>query len=319
MTALSFAESVLENEPWVPTPLLPAQSIGHKLDVDLWLKREDCTPVGSFKLRGALVAMARSGDELTDRGIYVASAGNYGLAIAVAGQRRGIDVTVVVPARATPSKLERIRLSGATVIEHDDDFDGAKEFAANAAVHAGAAFWEDGVIQEMSDGAGTITSELLTHPNPWDHVLVPIGNGSLMKGIATVFKRERPATRVIGLVPSGAPSMAQALRGETWDETVPMDTVADGLAVRIPIRPIVEELKPLVDDVWLVDDSRLLPAALSLMELEQVMVEPSAAITVAGLADRHLELSGKRIAAIMTGAHLRRSLISELAPTEPLL
>ena len=113
--------------------------------------------------------------------------------------------------------------------------------------------------------------------------------------------------------------MAQALRGETWDETAPIDTVADGLAVRIPIQPIVEELKPLVDDVWLVDDSRLLPAALSLMDLEQVMVEPSAAITVAGLADRHLELSGKRIAAIMTGAHLRRSLISELAPTEPLL
>ena len=319
MTTLQFANDVLKNEPWVPTPLLPAQTIGGRLGVELWLKREDCTPVGSFKLRGALVSMARRGDEMKSRGVYVASAGNYGLAMAVAGQRRGVAVTVVVPLGATPSKLERIRLSGAAVIEHDADFDGAKEFARSAAADAGAAFWEDGIIEEMAHGAATIAQELLTHPDPWNHVLVPVGNGSLIKGIATVFKEEHPATQVIGLVPSGAPSMAQGIRGEPWDESAPMDTVADGLAVRVPIRPIVQELTALVDDVWLVDDGKLLPAVLSLMELEQVMVEPSAAITMAGLADHHLELSGKRVVAIITGAHLRHSLMSELVTAEGLL
>ena len=98
-----------------------------------------------------------------------------------------------------------------------------------------------------------------------------------------------------------------------------MTTIADGLAVRVPIRPIVQELKALVDEVWLVNDEKLLPAVLSLMELEQVMVEPSAAITMAGLADHRSELSGKRVVAIMTGAHLRRSLMSELATIDGLL
>jgi threonine dehydratase len=319
MTTLQFANDLLKNEPWVPTPLLPAKTIGDRLGVELWLKREDCTPVGSFKLRGALVSMARRGDEMRTRGVYVASAGNYGLAMAVAGQRRGVEVTVVVPLGATPSKLERIRLCGATVIEHDADFDGAKEFARTAAADAGAAFWEDGIIEEMAHGAATISQELLTHPEPWDYVLVPVGNGSLIKGVASVFKDEHPATRVVGLVPSGAPSMAQGIRGEPWDEGAPMTTIADGLAVRVPIRPIVQELKALVDEVWLVNDEKLLPAVLSLMELEQVMVEPSAAITLAGLADHSSELSGKRVVAIMTGAHLRQSLMSELLTTEGLL
>ena len=126
---LKFASEVLSNERWTPTPLLPATVIGNHLGCDLWLKREDCTPIGSFKLRGALVAMARLADNLPSMGVYVASAGNYGLAITVAGQKRGVPVTVVVPEGATPSKLERIRLSGGQVVVHGSDFDIAKDFA----------------------------------------------------------------------------------------------------------------------------------------------------------------------------------------------
>ncbi|MCI0441450.1 MAG: pyridoxal-phosphate dependent enzyme, partial [Chloroflexi bacterium] len=132
-----------------------------------------------------------------------------------------------------------------------------------------------------------------------------------IKGIASVFKERSPETRVVGLVPSGAPAMAQALKGQLWDAGASISTIADGLAVRVPIASIVEELKALVDEVWLVDDAKLLPAVRSLLELEQTLAEPSAAITVAAASDHKAELAGKRVAAIITGAHLRASLLQE--------
>ena len=316
---LEFALDVLSREAWAPTPLLPASVIGSRLGLDLWLKREDCTPIGSFKLRGALVAMAMHGAGLPDRGLCVASAGNYGLAMALAGQRRGVPVTVVVPAGATPSKLERIRLCGATVVQHGEDFDTAKEFARATAAGDGAAFWEDGVIEETAHGAATIAVEVLDRSDRWDMVVVPLGNGSLIKGISTVFKARSPRTKVVAVVPAGSPSMAQALRGEKWDESAPIDTLADGLAVRVPIRRIVDELKPLIDDVWLVEESDLLPAVKSLLELEQVVTEPSAAIPIAGLVARRKQLAGKRVAAILTGAHLSPELMARSLSADGLL
>ena len=316
---LELARSILAREPWVPTPLLPAMTIGDRLGVDLWLKRDDCTPIGSFKLRGALVAMALAAGSLPPAGVWVASAGNYGLGIAVAGQRHNVRVTVVVPEGATPSKVDRIRLAGATVIRHGGDFDSAKGFARESAEREGAAFWEDGVIEETAHGAATIGSELLQDSDPWDLVVVPLGNGSLMKGIATVLKARSPGTRVVGVVPAGAPSMAHAIWGEPWDETASIDTYADGLAVRVPILPIVEELKRLVDDVWLVEEAKLLPAVRSLVELEQVMAEPSAAIAVAGMVERRDQLRGQRVAAILTGAHLDVALLPKVMAGERLV
>ncbi len=195
----------------------------------------------------------------------------------------------------------------------------AKDFARASAARAGAAFWEDGVVEEMAFGAATIGAELLEHPDPWDMVVVPVGNGSLMKGIAAVFKARSPQTRVLGVVPAGSPSMALALRGQPWDEAASIDTCADGLAVRVPIRGIVEEPRRLVDDVWLVGESTLLSAVRSLMELEQVLAEPSAASTVAGLAEHREDAAGKRVAAVLTGAHLPMSLMPEIMSADALL
>ena len=318
MSRTEFAKNLLKDEPWAPTPLLQAQAIGGALGIELWLKREDCTPVGSFKLRGALVAMERQGPGVPAAGVYVASAGNYGLAIATAGRRAGIGVTVFVAPGATPSKLNRIRMCGSRVVEQGNDFDAAKDAARSIAREDGAAFWEDGVITEMADGAATIASELLDHPEPWDAVVVPVGNGSLIKGVATEFKTRSPETRVVGLVSTGAPAMAHAIQGRPWDEHAPVDTIADGLAVRLPIMAIAEEIGPLVDDVWLVDESLLIPAVRTLMEMEQVMAEPSAAINIAGLAEHRAQMAGKRVAAIITGGHLSMSLLPEIGSSKGL-
>ena len=318
-TTIEFAASLIEAEPWTPTPLLKAYGISSRLGADVWLKREDCTPIGSFKLRGAITTAGALADGVPDAGVFVASAGNYGLAIVYACARYGIPVTVVAPEGATPSKLERIRLLGGTMEIYGNDFDVAKGCAKEKARKAGGVFWEDGVVEEMATGAGTIATELLRHPEPWDMVVVPLGNGSLIKGIAQEMKRRSPDTKVVAVVADGAPSMAQALLGQAWDESAAVDTLADGLAVRIPITKIVEELVELVDEVWTVSVSDMLPAVKTLMKMEQVLAEPSAATPIAAMAGHRDEIRGKRVAAIVSGAHLSMSLLLELTNTKGLL
>ena len=139
-TPIEFASSVIKKEQWTPTPLLSADVIGDFLGINLWFKREDCTPVGSFKLRGATVALERLKSEIDTNGIWVASAGNFGLAIAVAGKQRGIDVSVVVPENATPIKMDRIKLAGATVVKYGKDFDESKDYARLKASELGSSF-----------------------------------------------------------------------------------------------------------------------------------------------------------------------------------
>ncbi|MDD9994994.1 MAG: pyridoxal-phosphate dependent enzyme [Dehalococcoidia bacterium] len=307
------ARQVLRAEPWLPTPLLPSAVAGQRLGIDLWFKREDCTPVGSFKIRGGLVSMALADGTAADRGVYGASAGNYGLALAEAGRRRGVRVTIVVPIGANPSKVQRILATGASVIHHGDDFDAAKEHARSTAKEVGAAFWEDGVIPEMALGAATIAAELIESEMNWDWVLVPVGNGSLIKGIAWMFRSMSPDTKVIGLVSTGAPAMAMAISGEPFDPTALTSTEADGLDVRVPIVPISREIGDLVAGVWLVPEQSLIPAVRSMIDLEQTMVEPSAAITLAACHSHREDLKGARVAAIVTGAHLRSSLLEAVS------
>lgn len=307
------ARDILATEPWLPTPLLPSAGVGQRLGIDLWLKREDCTPIGSFKIRGGLVSMGMAGSEGVRGGVYGASAGNYGLALAEAGRRRGVKVTVVVPTGANPSKMQRITSTGASVIEHGADFDAAKEFAREAARKDGAAFWEDGVIPEMALGAATIGRELVDSGMRWDWVLVPLGNGSLLKGIAWAFRSFSPETRVVGLVSTGARAMAQAVAGEPFDPVEPTCTEADGLDVRVPIIPISREIGELGCDIWEVPENSLIPAVRSMIDLEQTLAEPSAAITLAAASIRRSDLEGSRVAAVITGSHLRSSLLETVA------
>ena len=309
---------IISKQNWTPTPFYKATSLSHKLNLNLWLKREDCTPIGSFKIRGALIAMDSLGDSIPDTGVCVASAGNYGLAISTAGQFHGIKTTVFVPENATESKVEKIRLSGATVIQKGSDFDTAKNMARKYAESNKMLFWEDGVLNEMVCGSSTIAREIISVSQDWDYIIVPVGNGSLIKGIAQEIKKTLPSTKVLGLVPSGSPAMYQALTGIDWDESASPKTTADGLSVRIPIKQITEEIKPLIDGVFLIQESKLLPAVKAFIEQEQMAVETSAAICLAGITEIN-GLDGKNVAAIITGSHIQPRLLQEALAGKSLL
>ena len=180
---------IISKQNWTPTPFYKATSLSNKLNLNLWLKREDCTPIGSFKIRGAIIAMDSLGESIPDTGVCVASAGNNWLAISTAGQFHGIKTTVFVPENATESKVEKIRLSGATVIQKGSDFDTAKNMARKYAESNKMLFWEDGVLNEMVCGSSTIAREIISVSQDWDYIIVPVGNGSLIKGIAEEIKK----------------------------------------------------------------------------------------------------------------------------------
>jgi len=272
--------SMIQNETWTPTPLLKANVLSDLLNSDIWLKREDCTPVKSFKLRGALSVLGDLADsDKSVKKIVAASAGNYGLAIAEACKRNNVESIIFVPEDANISKIERIKLTGSEVIKTGRDFDDAKLNAKKYAEDTGLLFLEDGKLPGMHMGAETIGNEIIE--SNFDYVFVPIGNGSLISGIGNAVKDRTNNTKIIGLIPSESPSMFLALNNKNFENQT-ADTIADGLSVRNPVIDSVNLVKEIVDDVLLVEEDLLMKSMKSFIDYENLLVEPSAAITLAG-------------------------------------
>ena len=217
------------------SPQFNCEPLSEALGAQLTLKIESMNPIRCFKGRGAdfLVAEAeRAGDE---REMICASAGNFGQAMAYSARRRGRSVAVYAAENASPLKIERMRALGADVRLFGADFDTAKSEARKVAAETGARMVEDGLDVETAEGAGTIGLELTEDGAPLDAVIVPLGNGALINGIATAVKANSPSTQVIAVQSDGAPAMIESWRTETVVETETVDTIADGIAVRVPV------------------------------------------------------------------------------------
>ncbi|MFL2762888.1 MAG: threonine/serine dehydratase [Dehalococcoidia bacterium] len=310
--------SMIKNETWTPTPLLKANVLSDLLNSDIWLKREDCTPVKSFKLRGALSVLG----DLTDsdksvKKIVAASAGNYGLAIAEACKRNNIESIIFVPEDANISKIDRIKLTGSEVIKSGRDFDDAKSNAKKYAEDTGLLFLEDGKLPAMHMGAETIGNEIIE--SNFDYVFVPIGNGSLISGIGNAVKDKTNNTKIIGLVPSESPSMFLALNDENFENQT-ADTIADGLSVRNPVIDSVNLAKEIVDDVLLVEEDLLMKSMKSFIDYENLLVEPSAAITLAGFVQYRDKFPDQsKICFIITGGLVDPRMIDNIISEKGLI
>ncbi len=310
--------SMIDNEPWTPTPLLKANVLSDLLNADIWLKREDCTPVKSFKIRGALSVIgdiAKSDKNV--KKIVAASAGNYGLAIAEACKRNKIDSVIFVPEDANISKVERIKLSGSEVVKIGRDFDDAKLNAKKYAEDTDLLFLEDGKLPGMHIGAETIGTEIVD--SNFDYVFVPIGNGSLISGIGKAIKDKNKDTKIIGLVPSESPSMFLALNNKDYENQT-ADTIADGLSVRVPVLDSVNRVKEFIDDVLLVEETLLIRSMKSFIDYENMLVEPSSAITLAGFfeyRDKFPDLS--KICFVITGSLVDPRMVDEIISQEGLI
>ena len=279
------------------------------------VKVETANPIRSFKGRGADF-FARSLDP--KQTIVCASAGNFGQAMAYVGRSRRIAVQVFVAHDVNPAKAERMRSLGAEVTLCDGDFDAAKDNARQqAADHPECIFVEDGAEDAIGEGAGTIGIELLA-AGTFDTVVVPLGDGALITGIAAWIKDHSPGTQIIGVCPGATPAMLHAWREArgmpqvpaVTDMNQPTCTIADGIEVRVPVQKSVEKMKNLVDDIVLVDDDALIEAMRLSASSLGLVLEPSGAAGLAAI--RRHKLTGERLATILTGSNIHPQMLAKL-------
>jgi len=291
------------------TPQFVCEPLSDRLGITTVLKVECVNPIRSFKGRGTDYLLHRLGAQ--PQGLVCASAGNFGQGMAYAARKRGTKLTVFAAVTANPLKVDRMRALGAEVILEGQDFDDAKAVAMRHATASGAFYVEDGLLGPIAEGAGTIASELGRMSEPIDAWIVPLGNGSLINGMGSWLRRNSPATRVIAVCPSGAPSMFMSWRAGKPVSTASLDTIADGIAVRIPVPEAFEMMGSAVDEVMLVTDAEIIDSMRWLHRDAGLIVEPAGAAGVAGAAKLRDELAGKRVAIPLTGGNVTEDQIRE--------
>lgn len=285
------------------------ESLSAALGQRVLVKVETLNPIRSFKGRGADF-LVQSLDPAVQ--IICASAGNFGQAIAYAGRRRGMRVEVFVANDVNPFKKERMESFGAVVTKAGADFDVAKKSArAAAASRPGCIFVEDGAEDAIAEGAGTIGIELL-RAGEMDTIVVPLGDGALITGVAAWMKAKSPRTRIVGVCASGAPSMLESVRrGDVVSSHAA--TIADGIAVSAPIPKSVARVAQLVDEIVAVDDAAMLDAMRLAALTLGLLLEPAGAAGLAAI--RAHSIPGDRLATILTGSNIHPALLPELLGT----
>lgn len=283
------------------SPQLVCETLGNALGVCMALKIETLNPIRSFKGRGAdlLVSGAAAGVPL-----MCASAGNFGQAMAYACRRHGLPLTVYASTQASSLKVERMRALGAAVIQHGLDFDDAKAHARGVAQASGIRFVEDSLDIETVEGAGTIGLEWLALPEPLDTLLVPLGNGAMFNGIASVMKARKPATRMIAVQAAEAPAMIRSWRAGRVIQHAQARTIADGVAVRCPVPQALDDMRGLVDDAILVREQTIIDAMRLIHRHAGVVAEPSGALGVAAVLEQPHAFQNQRVGTIICGGNL---------------
>jgi threonine dehydratase len=284
------------------TPQFVSEPLSDQLGVTTILKVETINPIRSFKGRGTDYLLHRLGPQ--PNGIVCASAGNFGQGMAFGARKRSVTMTVFAAVSANPLKVERMRALGATVVLEGKDFDEAKDGALQHASRTGAFYVEDGLLGPISEGAGTVAYELEGMDETLDACFVPLGNGALVNGMGTWLKRSTPSPIVIAVCPAGAPAMEMSWRAGRPISTPTLDTIADGIAVRVPVQEALEIMRRMVDDVMLVTDDEIVDAMRLVHRDAGLVVEPAGAAGIAAVAKRRSQLAGKRVAVILTGGNL---------------
>jgi threonine dehydratase len=284
---------------FLTTPVISSDILAASLGTEIIFKDERASPIRSFKGRGAELVV----QGLPPRADLVcASAGNFGQGMAWAVQRQGGRLQVFAAESAAPCKVEAMRALGAEVILEGRDFDEAKDAARTFAARFNKIFVEDGAHAEIAQGAGTIGLELTDECGRFDAVFVPLGNGSLAAGIGCWFKHHSPRTLVVAVCAKGAPAMGRAVLGEKYD-TTQCATIADGIAVRVPVPAAVEAVRSVVDEVLFVTDEELRGAMRLIEDVTSDKVEAAGAAGLAGLLSCSGQDWGRRVAIPICGGN----------------
>lgn len=293
------------------TPLEHSRWLSAEHGREVLLKLECLQVTGSFKLRGAMSKLSRLTADQRARGVLTVSAGNHGLGVAHCAEALGIDATIVVPESASPAKVSAIRRYPVSLVERGASYDDAERTARAMERESGAVFVSPYNDDDVIAGQGTIALEMLEDAPDLDAIIVPVGGGGLIAGVAIAAKAIKPSIKVYGVEPKASPTMTAALNAGRLIQIEEEETVADGLAGNVEpdsiTFPIVQAL---VDGIILVSEDAIRNAIARVAREDHLMIEGSAAAGIAALADPATQ--GQRVAAIITGRNITLELFERI-------
>ena len=293
------------------TPCVESKTLGQIVGARIFLKFENLQFTASFKERGALnklATMVESGARIT--GVIAASAGNHAQGVAHHAQRLGLRAVIVMPVVTPTVKIERTRGFGAEVVLFGESFDEAREHALVLAEREGLSFVHPFDDEAVIAGQGTIGVEMLRTQPDLDTLVIAVGGGGLISGIATAVRHLKPSVEIIGVQTSRFPAMVNAIKGTAYPQGT--STIAEGIAVGQPGKITRELIRERVDDMVLVDEGDIEQAVLMLLEIEKTVVEGAGAAGLAALLKHPARFAGKQVGLVLCGGNIDPLMLSAL-------
>lgn len=280
------------------------RAYGIASECELYLKPENLQITGSFKVRGSAYKIAMLSEEEKAKGVIACSAGNHAQGVALAATKNGIKSLICLPDSAPISKVEATKGFGAEVCLVEGCYDDAYQKALELKDSEGYTFVHPFDDENVIAGQGTIALEVLNELDNIDAIVVPVGGGGLISGIAYTAKQIRPSVKVYGVQAAGAPSMYNSVKSGKIECIPSVSTVADGIAVKKPGENTYSLVNEYVDDIALVSDDEVASAILALIEKQKMIAEGAGAAAVAAVMFNKFDLKGKRVVAIVSGGNI---------------
>ncbi len=292
------------------SPCLPSRTLSEIAGCEVFLKFENHQFTASFKERGALNKMMQLSTEQRKRGVLAVSAGNHAQGVAYHAQRMEIPATIVMPRFATPVKVERTRGFGAEVVLHGDTFDDARAHGVTLAAERRLTMVHPFDDLDIMAGQGTVALEMLQQQPTIDTLLVAIGGGGLISGMAIAAKSLRPKIEIVGVQSERFPAAWNAMHD--GHHKVEMATIADGIAVKTPGALTLPVIRDLVSDVLLVSEDEIEQSILMLLEIEKTVVEGAGSVGLAALLANKERFKGRKLGLVLCGGNIEPLVLAEI-------
>lgn len=281
-------------------------------DCDVYLKTENLQVTGSFKVRGAAYKISQLSEEEKKRGVIACSAGNHAQGVALAASKNGIKSLICLPDGAPISKVEATKHYGADICLVEGVYDDAYNRALQLKEEKGYTFVHPFDDDEVIAGQGTIGLEILDQMKDADAVVVPVGGGGLISGVAFAIKALNPDIKVYGVQAQGAPSMFNSVRDNKIEHLDSVSTIADGIAVKEPGENTFEYCKKYVDGIVTVSDDEIAAAILALIEQQKLIAEGAGAVSVAAVMFNKIPVRGKKVVCLVSGGNIDVTILSRV-------
>lgn len=293
-----------------PTDMIKAQNLSDECEI--YLKTENLQITGAFKARGAYYKISQLTDEEKARGVITCSAGNHAQGVALAAAKNNIKSLICIPNSAPISKVEATKSYGAEVCLVEGTYDDAHDKAVELQKETGATFIHPFDDEMVIAGQGTIGLEILDQLPDVDAVIVPIGGGGLISGIAYAIKSLRPNVKVYGVQSAGAPSMYLSIAHDKIETLPSVHTIADGIAVKTPGEITFDICKKYVDEIMTVTDDEVATAILSLIEKQKLISEGAGAVSVAAALFNKFPIKNKKVCCLVSGGNIDVTILSRV-------